>query len=224
MSGATIILNNNDYVHGAVWTCYTLWHWANGDIYSIIRNITGEHLSTDNLIDSLGKENKRTQVFALEQINRRQNYEPKVIEVIKQNASSNDYELTKLTIKYFENASSEIYSKAMEEVLKKASQKQRLQYLNSILRSTNPQPKAFYESLSLNLIAWNDYPSINLFFKILENKNAKSSSMIEAVIPLLDNESFIITRRAYWFLSELELSEDVQEKLDDFYKKYADSL
>ena len=27
ISGATIILNNKDYVKGAVWTCYTLWHW-----------------------------------------------------------------------------------------------------------------------------------------------------------------------------------------------------
>ncbi len=46
VSGATALqLNEEDTVPGAALGCYTLWHWANGEIVQKIKNLTGATLT-----------------------------------------------------------------------------------------------------------------------------------------------------------------------------------
>lgn len=49
LSGATVVIRKTDYIEGAIWTCYTLWHYANGEIGKKIRDIVGEALGAKQL-------------------------------------------------------------------------------------------------------------------------------------------------------------------------------
>lgn len=222
-SGATIILNTNDYVEGAVWTCYTLWHWANGDIFSIIRNITSEHLSIDDLVVLLKKENTAEKIFGLEQMINHKYYQPQVINLILESAPNSNYKFSKLTIEYFKSSPS-LYFDSMKNLIKSGNQKQRLLYLNSVLETKKNAPTDFYESISQLLPKWNDYPSVNSFLTILENKNISIPSINQSIITLLDKENFVIARRAFWFLQNQNLNPKQQEKIRSFQNKNNERL
>ena len=101
ISGATALeLDEKDTVTGASLTCYTLWHWANGEIISIIKNITGNSASSDNLFNFLINENKTYFFVALEVLNKRKIYTNKFVETIIQQ-SFKDENLLKTSIQYF---------------------------------------------------------------------------------------------------------------------------
>ncbi len=149
VSGATIILNTNDCVKGAVWTCYTLWHWVNGEVYNIIRDITGKELSRKALADHLRKEEIPFKIFALEQIIKRKNYEPEMIQLVLDQVSTLDYSIQKLMITYFEKASARIYFTSLGELLKNGTPDLRILCLNSLLNDSRPPIFSFFEQLSL---------------------------------------------------------------------------
>lgn len=44
LSGATINIGEAEVIKGAIWTCYTLWHWANGDVVPYIRKTTAKNI------------------------------------------------------------------------------------------------------------------------------------------------------------------------------------
>ena len=49
LSGATVVIRKTDYIEGAIWTCYTLWHYANGPVGKLIRNIVGDEMGPEQL-------------------------------------------------------------------------------------------------------------------------------------------------------------------------------
>lgn len=224
ISGATIILNTNDYVAGAVWTCYTLWHWTNGDIYSIIRNITSDNLSRDDLMVLFKNDSTKEKVFALEQMSRRELHQPEVVELVVENAPSNNYELTKLTIDYIENTSDTIFAEAIQTLLQQSTSKQRTPYLNALSTTKHPLPTSFWESISAFLTNWNDYPSINQLLNLLAQNKVVSASILNEMIGLLKQEDFILARRAYWFLEEQTLNQQQQQIRHSFFLKNQDRL
>ena len=223
-TGATIILHNNDYVKGAVWTCYTLWHWTNGDVHSIIRNITGDNLDNEALTNLLTKDEIQSKTFALEQIIRRKKYTSQIVELIQQQAQFNDYQLNKLILFYFENASTDIYQNAMLRLLKTENPKQRQLFLNGMSATKHQLPPSYFEKISYQLFSWNDYPSINQFLNIIENKKIVSSIVNQQLIILLKHNDFIMTRRIYWFLENQKLTEKQQQNIQLFYQKHQDKL
>ncbi|WP_158966334.1 hypothetical protein [Paraglaciecola sp. L3A3] len=71
LSGATVSIHNEDTVKGAIWTCYTLWHYANGELSQVIRDISGKQHSLTELTAALLTHTDLTyQIFALEQLTR----------------------------------------------------------------------------------------------------------------------------------------------------------
>ncbi len=218
ITGATIILHTNDYVKGAVWTCYTLWHWVNGGAVEIIRNITGDNHSIDDLNVFLSAENKDYQLFALEQIFRRKNFDPQTVESVIA-AIGKTPELIKPGLQYLESASTLIFQSSIKQLLNSLDEGNRLKCLNAILKTKHELPQVFYEQISFQISNFHTYQEIHLFFNILENKNAVSPQIISQLMPLLDSDSFLIARRVFWFLQERNLSGDQESKLEAFRMK-----
>ena len=224
VSGATIILSTNAYVKGAVWTCYTLWHWANGGVYHIIRNITGDSLSLDSLRNYINNGDKIHQFFALEQMMRRKNYDAETVKLIMKMATSNDNELQQLMVQYFEKANSEIYYTSIESLLAAGNQNLRLLSLSSLLKTKMQAPTGYYKDLSKTFSGSNEFQEVDLFLKILDNSSDMSAGTIKNLMPLLDNRAFIIARRAYWFLVRQKLSVEQEKILLAFREKNIERL
>lgn len=224
MTGATIILNNNDYVKGAVWTCYTLWHWVNGEIQLFIRDIVGNDMSVDALAGYLRKGSAEFKVFALEQIIKRKAYQSEILELVLSQAKLNDYFFKKMTLDYLERGPGNLYFSSIEQLLDTGNPQLSVLCLSALLQTKHPASLNFFERLSDLLSQDNIYQEINLFLKVLEERNTSSLMITQRLIPFLDNENFIIARRVYWFLEKKELSRTAQLRLEAFYRKHSESL
>lgn len=224
VSGATIMLNRNDYIEGAVWTSYTLWHWVNGAAVPIIRKIAAAHFSAQELVEMLSTQETVRQIFALEEIIRRNLYEPEIIGAVREAAAAGNQQLAKLGIQYFEGAPASIFFQAMESLLRDCKPTQRLRYLKAISAYRPVPPDGFYTSLTALLYTWEDYPSIHSLLRVLEQKDVSAAPVLQNVVSLLGRQDFIIARSAYWFLQGKSLSPEQDRQLQAFYKKYHNRL
>ncbi len=66
IGGATLKHIEKDMVEGAIYTCYTLWHIANGDINFQMQEHTIQNLEKDLLVKLLDSDNVDAHYFAVE--------------------------------------------------------------------------------------------------------------------------------------------------------------
>ena len=224
LSGATIILDKKSYVKGAVWTCYTLWHWANGDINGIIRNITGDVKSVAELREYLTGDDYEQKIFALQQLTRRKVFDNETFQLIIDQATIDERELLKLILDYIEKAPSKQYYPSIEQVLTTSSSKGRLLSLNSLLKTTLVPPKAYFARLIRQLGTSVNYQEIQLVLQILNQKNIISPDIVDQLLPMLEHDNFIIARSVYWFLQDKQLTDFVKNRLETFGKEQSDKL
>ena len=224
LSGATIILDKKSYVKGAVWTSYTLWHWANGDINGIIRNITGDVKSVAELREYLTGDDYEQKIFALQQLTRRKVFDNETFQLIIDQATIDERELLKLILDYIEKAPSKQYYPSIEQVLTTSSSKGRLLSLNSLLKTTLVPPKAYFALLIRQLGTSVNYQEIQLVLQILNQKNVISPDIVDQLLPMLEHDNFIIARSVYWFLQDKQLTDFVKNRLETFGKEQSDKL
>lgn len=68
ITGATAKTLRNEVIDGALYTCYTLWHIANGRVTDSIRKVTDSLVTPDLLRDFLKSGNHHYQYYALDQV------------------------------------------------------------------------------------------------------------------------------------------------------------
>lgn len=220
MSGETILLEKSAYVKGAVWTCYSLWHWAHGDVKRHIRDITGNSYSTKQLLSFLSK--KDYQLFALEQLTRKKEFSDNTVTAIL-NAIRNNPELLRASMRYWNSAPGNIYQYSAEQLLPMANSANKILYLTDILHTDQKVNTAFINKIN-SLISEFSYQEIDLYLSILKEKNLITSKTTSQLTSLLKTDNFLIARRVYYFLKSQELSADDKLIIEDFYKQWKSKL
>lgn len=223
LSGETILLDKTSYVKGAVWTCYSLWHWVHGDVQNHIRSITGKSFSRSELISYLKSKDKEFQRFALEELLRRKAYSADYIEQVRLAIKKNPA-LIELGLQYFENASALIFEENIMQLLNFSTPKNRELCLQYVSKFKGELSSSFLERLIEDLSSSNSFQEINTFLNILSHRKATSEELINKLFPFLKNDNFLIARRIYWFLSKEKLLTNQQEKLDAFFVKHENKL
>lgn len=223
VSGATSLVDITAIVEGAAWTTCTLWHWANGEIITIMRKITASQFTNQELKSGFESSDKNYKIFAIEELTRRNVYE-KTSVIIELNHKNEDIDLTKVIITYIENAASEVYYDSFKKLFVAANNEERILLLNSLNNTNKVGSNEFYEWLSNQLLSCKSYQELQLSLRIVENKKAVSATTINSTIQLLNDAEFITTRSAYWFLQNKKLSTEQQDKVELFRKKYSDRL
>ena len=223
ISGATAIeIEEDEIVKGAVITCYTIWHWVNSPIQDSIREIHGDALNIAALNSYLYKDEDRKR-FAIEQLSRRGVYQNKILATINNLELDSDSRLTKLRLNYLEQANGKIYFNSLIKLFKGGTANQKSLYLQSLRKTSYSFPVGFFESFSFETSNLNSYQEINLFLNLLEEKGSPSNVILDNIMPLLD-KNILISRRAYWYLSNQKLSSDQQNRLEGFRKENQDYL
>ncbi|MBO0590158.1 hypothetical protein I2486_01950 [Cellulophaga sp. E16_2] len=225
LSGATIALDTKSYVKGAVWTCYTLWHWVNSDICNQIRTITAKSKKTAQLYSYIQSDQLSNKIFGLEQIIKRNEYHQKTVDLVVDQLENNNYLLHKFILEYAENTPDSIYYSIAKAALETKNDQLKLLFLIS-LRTTNKKASIeFYNELGKHLINWQDsYQNTHELFKLFERKNYYSTTIKDNSILLLSSPNFIISRSAYWFLKKQKLSKKEQEKLEAYKNLHKNRL
>ena len=223
VSGATALeLDEKDTVTGAALTCFTLWHWANGEVVNKIKEITGKSVTKQQLEVFLVDENHTYFDIALIDLERRKNYTTPFINIITKRVLE-ETTLLKATFAYVEKAPANIYFSATEEVFVNGETTQKLAAIRS-LKSINYKVSSFYlDGLSNQIQKLSSYQEVSFFLGLMESKNPASKKVIENVLPLLKSD-FIKARRVYWFLKNQQLSSAEQVIISNFFKENKNRL
>ncbi|WP_299255636.1 hypothetical protein [uncultured Aquimarina sp.] len=223
VSGATILqLDDKDTVPGAALTCYTLWHWANGNIVSVIKKKTGESTSIEQLKMFISNKNEVYFDIALSVLKEKNNYYKPFVEAIIQRAANED-NLLRETFDYLENATPDIYLQAILDLFLQGAKKQKLAAVRSLNNSEVNISKTYLDSLSKELNRLKSFQEVTALLELMQNKNPNSSVVNQNVVPLLDS-NFLIARRAYWFLTNQKLDNSQKERISNFYKIHKQKL
>ncbi|KAA3639161.1 MAG: hypothetical protein DWQ02_04130 [Bacteroidetes bacterium] len=218
ISGATILLNTDDYVKGAVWTCYTLWHWVNGDIFEIIRRITGDDLPLADLYSHLQSEELTKKYFGLEELVHRKSIDLQTIQMVIDELAINDYLFSKLSSEYFESASDSLYNNSMAAYFKIGTRQQKVICLNALAQTDHVLFPKLLESMASELHSIKDYQVVDLFLDLLDQTGEITQRELNLLFPLVLEENFLIARRVYWFLQDKPLSDDQRKQIEIFQK------
>ena len=222
ISGATVLVEKNAFVEGAVWTCYSLWHWVHGETQQIIRNITGDAFTNLELQNLLTEDSMEYPYFAIDQLTRRKDYSQQTVNAIK-NAIEQQPRLLKRSLDYWDLAPNSIYTKAQSHFIQNTDPKNRLFCLTHLLKTKQRIGTEFFNNLSSSISNFS-YPELTKFLSLLEKYSVKSAKLNKALINLLEQDNFLIARRVYWFLSEQQLSNEQMEILEDFFLKHEHRL
>ena len=223
VSGATALeLDEKDTVPGAALTCYTLWHWANGEIVEKIKNLTGKVLSDAQLQRALTDTNRAYYFVGIKELANRKDFDKSFINIII-NESVKDESLLKATFKYLEKSTTEVYFRATKEIFSKGKKAQKLAAIRSLRYSKYKPQKSYLDELSNQISSLKSFQEVSFFLDLMQAKNPKSKSVVSNTVQLLSTD-FIIARRVYWFLKNQETTASQKEKLQQFYQKYQNSL
>lgn len=218
LSGATVAIRNNDYIKGAIWTCYTLWHWVNGGTVSIIRDLTGDRLTDEQLLGYLHGGEARFSAFAFQQLVKRNISDQMIYPQLVDYALRQGVENQRLLVRAIETLSVENYYPALSELINYEEPGLHLIILNALLNTTKTPPQGFFANMSAHVKGWNNYQNTDLFLKVLKKRNRFSETVINELIELLNHSNFVVARNAYWQMIDLKLSADNKEKMDRFYQ------
>lgn len=223
ISGATILeLDEKDTVPGAALTCYTLWHWANGNVVSVINTKTGQSASNFQLKDFIDNESAIYFKIALNELEQRDIYDVSFINAIIQRVLEDEF-LLKEALTYMEKASSKNYLTALSELFFKGGKEQKLAAIRSLKYSKVKIPKPYLDSLSKEFNQLESFQEVSVLINLMEIKNPKSSIVINNMMSLLDSD-ILISRRAYWFLRKQELNPKQEKKLKKYERQNNDKL
>lgn len=223
-SGATILeLNEEKTISGATLTCYTLWHWANGDLRDQIRKIASQDLKQDKLRTYLSKKDGNYRLFVLEYLLREKIYSKSYIEEVLQSDVKNASEWNDLQLEYLEAASTEIYLHGIKTLIKTEQQEKSIIALRSLKNRDINIGKEYFEDISWKVLQNVSYQELDLFLTLIEQHKIRSSMISDQLFGLLDGDIFI-ARRAYEHLVEKENDTNHKKKLRRFLKEHGDSL
>ncbi|KMT64446.1 hypothetical protein [Catenovulum maritimum] len=225
-SGATTYIKNEDYIKGAIWTCYTLWHYVNGPVSQIIRNMSAESYSVNELTQ-MSTGSWIEQHYALEQLSAKQSYDAKTIEKVLSLVSNANLELSQAIISYVKAAPKRVLSSTIIEILSSENSHIVGLALNLVKDKSRQDPlifnAEFYQELVKVAASFKHYPYVHQTLSILQQSNLQNSSIQARLLTMLESDNFMIARAVYWHL--LEFSElNSNKMMQSFYQFNQDRL
>jgi hypothetical protein len=222
-SGATVVIDKRATVEGAVWTCYTLWYWANGGVVPVVRKITGKKNNVTQLHRYLSGSNLHYKEFALEQMMQKKIFDKRSLDLVIEKSLASK-EIQKMAIDYFEKQNSSVYYNAMEKVFVKANDAQKLLLLDAFLLTDLKPTKVFLDRFCNYFSEPQTYQAVSMMFDLMIRKNKNSEEFKLQALNLLENKNILISRRAYWFLKNCSLTGSQSLLIQEFVALHKDKL
>lgn len=221
LSGATVSIHNNDTVKGAIWTCYTLWHYAHGELQQVIRDVAGRHYSLAKLTEMLRQTDVPYAIFALEQLAQQSYFHGETRRLITDSDLVIPSTLYPAIINYIEALPQEHYKTSVIALLEQKNSELAMFVLES-LHKINPDSSAQLSmALTRSLVTSDSYPLTHSILGILSSYSVLAEEVLVILTTILEDKNFIKARGVYWMLNDYPLPEKEQEDLQQFYQKYS---
>ncbi len=239
LTGATVSLNKKDYITGAIWTCYTLWHFVNGELFDVVRNFTGNDMTLQELHTYAVGDGKggtdsssdivKYQTFGLEQLIRRKAVDSATIDLVMQAALNNASEsqptvLQPLFVKYVETLPDDLYFTNIQKLIFSNNQALNWNALTSLSNRKSISNHDYYLTLVRHFVKFASYKQTKLLLNILNKQQQFSVDINIELTKFLNHENFVLARAVYWALREQQTSVDVNQQLAIFEKRHSNRL
>lgn len=228
LTGATPLAQQDSVVAGAVYTTFTLWHWANGTIPRSAQALTEKTCSNDQLQSYLKAGTEPYQIFAIEQLAKRRVYDPNTLKTVTQQTQKGSASLVEPAIAYFKGMATDtqanVYYNAVATLFSSGSEQKRIRYLDSLAATTQPPPPGYFDRLSGMLSKLETYYEVHRLLNLLESRNPSSPEVTRQVMKLLDTPQFFVARRAYYYLKDQTLNEEQRQTVEAFRLKFQGRL
>jgi hypothetical protein len=168
LSGATPSYLQEELVEGAAYTCYTMWHWANGNTATRIRAHSQDQGSPEWLQDLLGSGSDYEVDFALEAIARRKLHDKAMQDSVIAAAKDSSTEGYRIVLDYLADANPGIEERyaAYLELMRNATGPHRAQLLEQLLRQADAPPLAGLEPMAAQLMDFERFYELQLFLNL----------------------------------------------------------
>lgn len=224
VTGATIIsIDESETIVGATLTCYTLWHWINGDVPQIIKDITAKKLTKEELVALLDYTDDR-KIIAIEELTERQVFCKEVSNIIIKEISSENIGYRKKAFAYINKLPKDLHFEVLREIFNEKDDKIRFKALYLVKDSPFEFPKKFAIFLSKDIVEKENPKEINKLLDIFQEKEIAFKATNKEIIKLLDVKNFSNAHRSYDFLKEKKLTGKRKKAFTEFYNKNKERL
>lgn len=226
VSGATILTLKNDVILGAGYTCYDLWHIANGTVAERIQERTCQDSSITTLKNYLNTEDDFESTFAIKSLQIRKIENAEIYKLVMVRTLNGGEALVHPAMAYFKEASptEKLYRKSLLEFFNKASSRQRVLFLENLLPEPSGVAAEFYQALCEDLASLETFYETQLFFRLSEKQQIPPLVIIPQALNLLSHKNFLVQRRAFDYLDSQQCSAEVKAVLNEYYKKNKNRL
>ncbi len=224
----TPLFYQNSVVKGAIYTCYTLWHWVNGDVPKKIVGLTSKACAPEQLMQYVNDGSDKFFLFALDQIGERGIFDQATATAIIERANTESDVFMQGAIRYFERSLKkkipDFYYDAIMRFFTEGDSLKRTLCLRSLDEVEQFGPPEFYNKMVDFLPELDSYFEVHLLLNLFEKIDLNSEQMVTQALHVLENDNFLIARRAYWFLEKRVLSGEQAKTVEDFRMKYENRL
>ncbi|WP_226702708.1 hypothetical protein [Microbulbifer elongatus] len=216
LTGATVSLRKSDYVEGAIWTCYTLWHFANGALTGLIRNLSGDELPAEELPNLIVSDRDAEASFALQQVARQGLESDRIDTLVKQLLAQQKTALYPDVFDYLETLPTERSFRVLREFANTDDSKLRLEIIAHLQKTDEITDRSLLIDLSLNASQWDSFHEVHRLLALLRQHAAGDAGINQSISTLLNHDNFVIARKAYWYLAEAPEGSIDQALLESF--------
>lgn len=226
VSSPTVLTLKSAVVVGAGYTCYDLWHWANGLLTDHIREFTGNDSCNRRLLAYLGGEDTGGARLALEHLAKRGLHDRATIDAVTAAGRMGHAALVKPTLVCLERIapSAQVRDDAILDIFSTSGSKKRVLILEALLGPPRKPAPAFCDRLSDHLPDLDTYYEVHLFLTLMEQRNAASAKLTRKTAALLDHDKFFVSRRAYQHLAPQELPPKIRKRVEAYEDLHRDRL
>jgi len=171
-------------------------------------------LSPGNLRSYLNAEHN-LKLYAIEQISRRRLFDTETVASVVRSSYTDMREWSRYQIRYLEQAPDSVYFSTILNLLSTDDEFQKVASLNSLLKTKRTAPAGYFDQIGKFLPDFDSFQVVDLFLRLMEQKNPGSELITEKSFSLLD-ENILIGRRVFWFLSKQKLSSKQEAVLAEF--------
>ena len=226
ISGATPSHIQQEVVEGAAYTCFTMWHWANGNTALKIREHAQQLGNRDWLMGMLESDDTTKIDFALEAIVSRKLNDAAAQAKLIAAAKVASMEGFRLIVSQLEatHPKRDAFYAALQELMTAGDAERRIHLLEHIEKLNQAPPMALLEQNAAKLAAVENFYELQLFLKIADKHQALSHELLSGIAKVLGHENFFFSRRAYGFLKDKRLPAETRGAVETFEKKHEGTL
>ncbi|MHC4994473.1 MAG: hypothetical protein ACYTGQ_05405 [Planctomycetota bacterium] len=185
-------------VHGAAYTCVTLWHWTHGEIPQHIQRVTRDTARHTQLVHWLNHDDPGAARFAIETLTHRNTTDHATRQAVLKRCLRGDTALLRTAWAYLNTPP---HADTYAYLLEHGAAGHRVLTLEQ-LGAANDLSAPLFVQLAQHLHRFESYYEFNLFLDLLERNSIRDPQINRALAAQLQRPDAFITRRIQDYLNQ----------------------